>query len=173
MNYLKKYESPLGAITLVSNGSALTELWIQGQKYDPDTLEKDAVWDAPIPVLEQTCRWLDIYFQGKEPDFTPPLEVEGSEFYRTVSDIMREIPFGKTTTYGAIATETARRLGRDRMSAQAVGGAVGRNAISIIIPCHRVIGAGGNLTGYDGGIDKKIKLLEIEKTDMTGFFVPK
>lgn len=173
MQYMTTYESPLGLITLACNGSELTGLWLLGQKYEGDIKDKEIVWESNIPVFHETCKWLDIYFQGKDPGFTPPLKVEGSVFYKTVSDIMLEIPFGQTTTYGAIASEVARRLDRDHMSAQAVGGAVGHNAISVIIPCHRVIGAGGNLTGYAGGIDKKIKLLELEKADMTGFFVPK
>lgn len=171
--YLTHYESPIGTITLACDGNALTALWLDGQKYDRDILETDAVWESNLPIFLETRRWLDIYFEGRDPGFTPPLKVEGSVFYKTVSDIMLEIPFGQTTTYGAIAAETARRLGRERMSAQAVGGAVGHNSISIIIPCHRVVGAGGNLTGYAGGIHKKMALLTLEGVDTAGFFVPK
>ena len=164
MTYLTTYNSPLGPITLASDGTHLTRLWFEpNNTKTPDDL----------PVFKQTTRWLDIYFSGNEPGFTPPLKVEGSEFFKTVSEIMRLIPYGETTTYGAIAAEVAKRLGRGRMSAQAVGGAVGRNPISIIIPCHRVIGSDGNLTGYAEGLDKKIGLLKIEKTDMSGMFMPK
>lgn len=173
MQYLTLYRSPLGDITLASDGTALTALWLDGQKNDCDISDADALWESDLPIFEETRKWLDIYFQGEDPGFTPLLKVEGSAFYKTVSDIMLEIPFGKTTTYGAIAAEAARRLGKERMSAQAVGGAVGHNSISVIIPCHRVVGAGGNLTGYGGGIDKKVKLLTLEGVDMTGFFVPK
>lgn len=172
MQYLTHYSSPLGDITLASDGTALTALWFDGQKYDRDILETGAVRKNDLPIFDETRKWLDIYFQGKDPGFTPFLRVDGSNFYKTVSDILLEIPFGKTTTYGAIAGEAARRLGRERMSAQAVGGSVGRNSISIIIPCHRVVGTNGSLTGYAGGIDKKIKLLRLEKADVTGFFVP-
>lgn len=136
-----------------------------------DILEKDAVWET-VPVLEETARWLDIYFAGKEPDFTPAIKMEGSYFYQAVGEIMLEIPYGKTTTYGEIAKKVAKRMGKDSMSAQAVGGAVGHNSISVIIPCHRVVGSTGSLTGYAGGIKKKIYLLKLEKADMSKLFVP-
>ena len=116
-----------------------------------------------------TKRWLDVYFTGREPDFTPLLHPTGSSFRQTVWQLLLEIPYGQTTTYGALA----KRLNAGRMSAQAVGGAVGHNPISIIVPCHRVVGTSGSLTGYAGGLDRKIKLLEIEKKDMTGLFRPK
>lgn len=118
-------------------------------------------------------RWLTIYFSGREPDFIPPLHIIGSTFQLAVWEILRKIPYGKTTTYGEIAKTIARQQGLPRMSAQAVGGAVGHNEISIIIPCHRVVGTNGSLTGYAGGIDKKVKLLNLEKADMTKLFVPK
>lgn len=172
MQYLKNYESPLGMITLASDGTYLTALWFDGQKYDRDIMEKDAVWED-VPVFSETVKWLDIYFGGGVPDFTPPIKMYGSEFYKTVGQIMMEIPYGKTVTYGDIAKETAKRLGKEKMSAQAVGGAVGHNSISVIIPCHRVVGATGSLTGYAGGIDKKVKLLQIENVDMSKLFVPK
>ena len=173
MQYLTHYESPIGPITLACDGTALTALWFDGQKYDRDIVEDDAEWKSDIPVFEETRKWLDIYFQGKDPGFTPPLKMDGSDFYKAVGNAMLEIPFGETTTYGAIAAKVAERMGRDHMSAQAVGGAVGHNSISVIIPCHRVVGATGSLTGYSGGIDKKIKLLTLEGTDTSGFFVPK
>ena len=125
------------------------------------------------PALSEVKRWLDIYFTGKEPDFMPPLHPIGSAFRRSVWDILLRIPYGQTTTYGEIARQLAEKQGRPRIAAQAVGGAVGHNKISIIIPCHRVVGTNGSLTGYAGGIDKKVKLLEWEHTDMTGLFVPR
>lgn len=160
MQYLTNYDSPLGKITLASDGTALTGLWFETQKA---TIEASAKWQE-VSVFSQVRNWLNLYFQGKDPGAVPPLKVNGSVFHQTVSSIMQEIPYGQTTTYGAIAKETAKRLGKERMSAQAVGGAIGRNEISIIIPCHRVLGANGKLTGYTGGLDKKIKLLEIERT---------
>lgn len=125
------------------------------------------------PILAETKRWLDIYFTGREPDFMPPLAPVGSEFRRAVWDILLQIPYGRTTTYGEISRQLAEKRGIARMSAQAVGGAVGHNEISIIIPCHRVVGTNGSLTGYAGGVDKKLRLLELEGTDTGLFFVPK
>ena len=125
-----------------------------------------------LAVFDQTKRWLDLYFSGREPGFTPALNPAGSAFRRAVWEILLKIPYGKTTTYGQIAREIAAARGLAKMSAQAVGGAVGHNEISIIIPCHRVIGAHGNLTGYAGGIDRKIKLLQLEGVDMRGLFTP-
>ena len=124
-------------------------------------------------VLTEAKRWLDIYFTGKAPDFTPPLHPIGSAFRRSVWEILLQIPYGQTVTYGELARQLAEKQGRPRMSAQAVGGAVGHNRISIIIPCHRVVGTGGSLTGYAGGIDRKVQLLALEQADMTRFFVPK
>ncbi len=125
------------------------------------------------PVFDETKKWLDIYFSGKDPKFTPPLKMETTSFRKTVWEILLTIPYGRTITYGAIAERIAGQKGVGRMSAQAVGGAVGHNAISLIIPCHRVVGTNGSLTGYAGGMEKKVKLLALEKTDMTGLFVPK
>ena len=125
-----------------------------------------------LAIFDQTKRWLDLYFSGREPGFTPALNPAGSAFRRVVWEILLKIPYGKTTTYGQIAREIAAARGLAKMSAQAVGGAVGHNEISIIIPCHRVIGAHGNLTGYAGGIDRKIKLLQLEGVDMQGLFTP-
>jgi len=125
-----------------------------------------------LAVFDQTRRWLDLYFSGREPGFTPALNPVGSAFRRAVWEILLKIPYGKTTTYGQIARKIAAARGLAKMSAQAVGGAVGHNEISIIIPCHRVVGAHGSLTGYAGGIDRKIKLLQLEGIDMRGFFTP-
>lgn len=162
MEYIKRVESPLGGITMASDGRALTGLWIDGQKYDRAALgEVEEVSD--LPVFRQTEKWLNLYFSGREPDFMPPLSVKGTEFRQEVWEILRGIPYGKTITYGEIAAIIAGRRGIARMSAQAVGGAVGHNPISILIPCHRVIGSDGSLTGYAGGLDKKVRLLELEK----------
>ena len=162
MTYIDRYHSPLGDITLASNGEALTGLWFEGQKYFGDTLSSQQE-EKELPVFEETKRWLDIYFQGKTPDFTPPLLLETTPFRRAVGEIMLSIPYGQTMTYGEIAERIATQRGIPKMSAQAVGGAVGHNSISNIIPCHRVVGTNGSLTGYAGGIDKKIKLLTLEK----------
>ena len=161
MDYTHHYVSPLGGITLASDGEYLTGLWFDGQKYFADTLsvqhdEKD------LDVFRRTDNWLDIYFSGKEPNFTPPLRMKGTEFRQEVWQILLTIPFGKTMTYGAIAKILADRRGTDSMSAQAVGGAIGHNPISLIIPCHRVLGTNGALTGYAGGLEKKARLLDME-----------
>ena len=166
------YESPLGGVLLAADEIGLTGLWFDGQKNFARGLPADRV-ERETPALLEAKRWLDIYFSGKEPDFTPPLHPIGSAFRQSVWEILLQIPYGKTTTYGEIARQLSEKMGLSRMCAQAVGGAVGHNEISIIIPCHRVVGTNGSLTGYAGGIDKKGKLLELEQTDMTGFFVPK
>ena len=166
------YDSPLGRITLASDGTALTGLWFDDQKYFADTLAPDRM-EKTLPVVREAVRWLDIYFSGRDPGFIPLLSMRTSPFRKAVWEIMLTIPFGKTMTYGEIARIIARDRGLTRMSAQAVGGAVGRNSIALIIPCHRVVGTDGSLTGYAGGIDKKLKLLALEHTDMTGLYVPK
>ena len=149
MIYTTDYQSPLGKIFLAADEKGLTGLWLEGQKYYAAQLEKE------------------------EPDFMPLLHPVGTEFQCAVWEILRKIPYGQTITYGEIARQLAAQRGVKKMSAQAVGGAVGHNKISIIIPCHRVVGSNGSLTGYAGGIDKKIALLKLEKTDMSRFFVPK
>ena len=166
------YDSPLGGILLAADEIGLTGLWFDGEIYFAGNLPK-VYAERETSILLEAKRWLDIYFSGKEPDFTPPLHPIGSAFQQSVWEILRQIPYGKTITYGEIAWQLSEKMGLSRMSAQAVGGAVGHNEISIIIPCHRVVGTNGSLTGYAGGIDKKGKLLELEQTDMTGFFVPK
>ena len=172
MQYTTTYRSPLGDITLAANGEALTGLWFEGQKYYALYLDKEHT-EKDLPVFRQTKAWLDIYFSGKNPDFTPPLYFTGSDFQNEVWAILAAIPYGKTRTYGDIAQELAQKRGLSRMSAQAVGGAVGKNEISIIVPCHRVVGANGSLTGYAGGISKKIELLKLEGAFKEEFFVPK
>ncbi len=168
--YCSHYASPLGKILLAADEIGLTGLWFEGQKYfalhlDGEYKEKE------IPVFAQAKRWLDIYFSAKEPDFSVPLHFTGTNFQNEVWEILRLIPYGSTMTYGQIARLIAGKRNLPHMSAQAVGGAVARNEISIIVPCHRVVGANGNLTGYAGGIDRKIALLRLEgstKDEMLG-----
>ena len=171
MQYTTTYQSPLGEILLAADEIGLTGLWFEGEKFyaeglDPVNEEKD------IPVFDDVKRWLDNYFPGQEPDFIPPLHMFGSDFRQCVWTILREIPYGETTTYGALARRIAAERGLERISAQAVGGAVGHNEISIIVPCHRVVGADGSLTGYAGGIQRKVELLTLEGVDMETFYIP-
>ena len=172
MTFIQHYNSPLGGILLAADEIGLTGLWFNGPKYFARSLPAGYT-EQNTPALSEAKRWLEVYFTGKEPDFMPPLHIVGSAFRRAVWEILLQIPYGKTTTYGEIARQLAKKQKLPRMSAQAVGGAVGHNEISIIIPCHRVVGTNGSLTGYAGGIEKKIKLLELEHTDMSSFFVPK
>lgn len=171
MQYITHYRSPLGGITISSDGTSLTGLWFDGQKYFVSTLGADYK-EKDLPIFTKTKRWLDIYFSGREPDFTPSLSLNGSAFRMAVWQILQSIPYGQTITYGDIAKQLAAQTGKTKMSAQAVGGAVGHNPISIIVPCHRVVGTGGSLTGYAGGIDKKVQLLELEGIDTTEFTMP-
>lgn len=157
---------------LAADGTGLRGLWFDGQKYFARDLSAERI-EQNTPALTEAKRWLDIYFAGKEPDFLPPLHPTGSAFRQSVWEILLKIPYGQTITYGDIARQLAAKRGLANMSAQAVGGAVGHNKISVIIPCHRVVGTNGSLTGYAGGIDKKIRLLKLERTDMTQLFVPK
>lgn len=172
MQYTCKYASPLGGILLAADEVGLTGLWFEGQKYFALYLDKENE-EKKLPVFEQAKKWLDIYFAGKEPDFKLPLHFTGTAFQNEVWEILYEIPYGETMTYGGIAAQLAKKRGLKRMSAQAVGGAVARNEISVIVPCHRVVGSNGSLTGYAGGIDKKIALLKMEKGYKNTFFVPK
>ena len=161
MDCVYRYLSPVGSITLSSNGTALTGLWFDGQKYFAQTLS-EPYEEKLLPVFEDTIKWLDIYFGGAIPDFTPDLSLHSTPFRKAVWDILLTIPYGHTMTYGEIAEILAQQTGKKKMSAQAVGGAVGHNPISIIIPCHSVVGADGNQTCYAGGIDRKRFLLELE-----------
>ena len=170
MVYTCHYESQLGGILLAADEIGLTGLWFDGQKYFARELPAERT-EKETPILTETKRWLDIYFTGTEPDFLPPLHPIGSTFRQEVWKLLLQIPYGKTVTYGELARQLAEKRGLPRMSAQAVGGAVGHNQISVHIPCHRVVGANGSLTGYAGGIQKKVKLLELEGTDVSGFFV--
>lgn len=162
MNYIHHYDSPLGGITLASDGVSLTGLWFDGQKYFGSTLS-DERQEKKLPIFDRTEKWLDVYFSGKAPNFTPSISLKGTDFQKTVWDILLTIPFGQTMTYGEIAERVASVRGLSRMSAQAVGGAVGHNPISLIVPCHRVVGSDGSLTGYAGGVEKKRWLLDMEK----------
>ena len=184
MQYTSHYQSPLGGILLAADDKGLTGLWFEGQKYFAHGLgrerERKALCERSsfheekeIPVLKETKRWLDLYFSGKEPDFTVPIHLIGTDFQKEVWRILCQIPYGKTMTYGEIAVRLAARKGLAHMSAQAVGGAVGHNEISILVPFHRVVGVDGSLTGYAGGMDKKVKLLTLEKVDMQSLYVPK
>ena len=168
MDYIHYYQSPLGEIILTSDGKSLT-----GLSYDFPEMLLPYFIEKPLPIFTETDRWLDIYFSGKKPDFTPKLHLKVTGFRKMVWDILLTIPFGQTITYGEIASRIAKQRGIPRMSAQAVGGAVGHNPIALIIPCHRVVGANGSLTGYAGGIDKKEQLLRLEQVDMSRLFIPK
>lgn len=166
MLYISHYDSPLGGITMASDGEALVGLWFDGQRHFAETLSEKATEYPDLPIFAQTRRWLDIYFSGRKPDFTPALRMCGTPFRRRVWEILLTIPYGKTLTYGEIAGLIACGTGTKSMSAQAVGGAVGHNPVSIIVPCHRVLGANGSLTGYAAGIDKKMRLLQLEGVDL-------
>ncbi len=172
MQYTTKYQSPLGEILLAADEIGLTGLWFEGGKYYARNLDENHE-EKELPVFMDAKKWLDIYFSGKEPDFMPPMHLIGTDFQKEVWEILRTIPYGETTTYGEIAAKIAKKRGLARMSAQAVGGAVGRNELSILIPCHRIVGTNGSLTGYAGGIDKKSALLKLEGAYKSEFFVPK
>lgn len=162
MQYTSLYCSPIGDILLAADDIGLTGLWFEGQKYFALHLDKEHE-EKEIPIFEKVKEWLDIYFSGKEPDFAVPLHLTGTAFQQSVWAMLRAIPYGQTVTYGEIARRLAAERGLQHMSSQAVGGAVGRNPVSVIVPCHRVVGANGSLTGYAGGLDKKENLLALEK----------
>ena len=173
MIYTNNYASPLGNILLAGDDEGLTGLWFtEGHRYIGLGLKHDAV-DRETDYFDQTKTWLDIYFKGRDPGFLPRIHLVGSTFRNRVGEIMCEIPFGKTATYGWISNRIARERGIEKMSAQAVGGAVGHNPICIIVPCHRVVGTNGSLTGYGGGIMRKRALLELEGVDMRRFTIPR
>lgn len=172
--FIQKYETPndYSNMFMSSDGTFLTGLWFEESK---DTLKHPSDFkENNLPIFDETRKWLDIYFSGEKPQFIPKYKINNlTPFRKQVIDIMTEIPYGKLISYNDIAKEIAKKNGIEKMSAQAVGGAVGWNPICLIIPCHRVIGANGNLTGYGGGIQNKIKLLELEKNDMNKFTIPK
>lgn len=169
MQHVTQHKTPLGEIFIAADEQGLTGLWFVGQKYfDPSLATTQQTIE--IPLLKQAKKWLDICFRGEEPDFELPLHFTGTKFQNEVWKILSSIPYGQTMTYGEIATILAKQRGVAKMSAQAVGGAVGKNKISIIVPCHRVVGVNGNLTGYAGGIDKKIQLLKLEHSYRDDFY---
>jgi len=174
MFYSTAYSSPVGIITLACQDGKLVGLWTEGQKYHGDTISEAMIENNDLPVFALAKKWLARYFEGEKPDIAGlPLAPIGGEFRQSVWKILCEIPYGKVITYGGIARKIAAQTGRESMSSQAVGGAVGHNPISIIIPCHRVVGSNGSLTGFSGGIQMKIKLLELEGIDMSRLFIPK
>lgn len=162
MNYITNYDSPVGKLLLASDGAALIGLWLEGQDHYADGLDENAVTESSLPIFTQAKRWLDAYFAGERPQIDDlALAPGGSLFRRRICQLLCEIPYGELTTYGRLAKDYEVRFG-EKTAARAVGGAVGRNPISIIIPCHRVVGAGGAITGYAGGLDKKRILLARE-----------
>ena len=170
--YYSEYDSPVGKLTIASDGSAVCGLWLEGQKYHGGTVPEEMVRNDGAGGFAELHAWLDAYFGGEQPDPSDvPLAPIGSEFRQAVWRRLLEIPYGKLTTYGAIAK--ALKEERGKASALAVGGAVGHNPISIIIPCHRVVGSDGSLTGYAGGLSRKMWLLEHEGVDMEDLYVPK
>lgn len=171
MIYTAHYDSPVGDILLAGDSQGLLGLWLEGQKYFANCFGIKHM-EGEFPAYPRVKEWLDIYFSGNEPSFFPMIHMIGSDFQKSVWKILMSIPYGQTVTYGEIARRLATLRGLSRMSAQAVGGAVGHNEISIIIPCHRVVGAKGNLTGYAGGIDKKLQLLALEGLDISQFSMP-
>jgi len=167
MYYSTTYLSPMGKMTLACDGANLAGLWFIGQKYYGGSIPEKMTENNDIPVFTVAKNWLDRYFAGEKPAISElPLAPAGSEFRQNAWNILSEIPYGEVTTYGAIAKKMAAKMGKNSMSGQAVGGAVGHNPISIIIPCHRVVGSNGSLTGYAGGIDIKKKLLELEGVNL-------
>ena len=174
MIHTTHYDSPIGRFLLAAGDNALKGLWMEGQKYFLGSLKEEELTESEdCQVLKDAKTWLDRYFAGERPSIQElPLKPEGSNFRRQVWDMLCSIPYGQVTTYREIAKKIAAAHGLDHMSAQAVGGAVGHNPISVIIPCHRVVGTDGSLTGYAGGIDRKIKLLTLEGVDMGRLFVP-
>lgn len=161
MQWVSRYQSPLGTMLLAADDKGLTGAWFEGQKYFARGLGSEYE-ERELSIFKEVKCWLDLYFFGQEPKFQIPIHLIGTKFQQEVWEILCEIPYGETMTYGEIAAKIARKRGISCMSAQAVGGAVGHNPISVIVPCHRVLGAGGNLTGYAGGMERKMKLLEIE-----------
>ncbi|AEF86070.1 methylated-DNA--[protein]-cysteine S-methyltransferase [Treponema primitia ZAS-2] len=164
MEYIQKLNSPVGILTLASDGQSISGLWIEGQKYFARSLEKETC-EKHLPVFGEAKKWLDIYFSGKEPDFMPPLLPKGTMFQKSIWNILCTISYGNTSTYGELAKKFESLNNGKRTAARAVGSAVGRNPISILIPCHRILGKDGGLTGYAGGVDIKEKLLQLEDVD--------
>ena len=174
MAYTLRYQSPVGPLVVASDGESLIGLWLEGQKYFGDTVAEERIEKPGLPVFTAARKWLDSYFGGGRPPIADlALAPRGSEFRRAVWALLCAIPSGEYTTYGELAKKLAAKMHKGGMSCQAIGGAVGHNPISIIIPCHRVVGTNGSLTGYAGGITKKIQLLQLEGVDTSRFFIPK
>lgn len=172
MKYISHYQSPLGNILLAADEQGLTGLWFEGQKYyaqglDPNCKERENL------LFTKVKHWLDVYFSGQEPTITIPLHFIGTDFQKEVWEILCSIPYGSYITYKQIANHFAAKRGLKYMSAQSIGGAVGHNKISIIVPCHRIVGTNGSLTGYAGGLDKKYALLSLENANLNPLFIPK
>ena len=173
MYYYNVYHSPVGKLTVASDEKNIVGLWLDGQKYYIDVLEGKVYQEKETAPIKLAKNWLDRYFNGEKPEINElPIEFIGSDFRIQVWKILSEIPYGKVITYGDIAKQISVKNGIPKMSAQAVGGAVGRNPISIIILCHRVVGADGSLTGYSGGVKVKTKLLKLEGVDMSKLYIP-
>lgn len=172
MHYTSLYQSPVGEMLIAADDIGVVGIWFRNEKYFAYCLDKENE-PRETSVINESKRWLDVYFQGREPDFCPPLYMIGTDFQIEVWNILREIPYGSTTTYNEIAKRIATNRGLERMSAQAVGTAVGKNNINLIVPCHRVVGTNNSLSGYAGGIDKKIRFLKLEGAFKEEYFVPK
>ena len=175
MLYIDEYSSPVGELILGSDGEHLTGLWLTGQKYFMANIaeDKDDIKQGEdLPILKETKAWLDRYFKGKDPGPIPAVKPQGTEFRQRVWELLTQIPYGQLSTYGELARQIAAERGIEKMSSRAVGGAVGHNPISIIVPCHRVVGSNGSLTGFGGGIARKIQLLKLEGVDMSKLSIP-
>lgn len=168
MTYAMKYDAPVGSLTILSDGESITQVLFANQACSDEMIQT-----GNVPILQQAEAWLDCYFSGEKPQSSLKLKPEGTPFQQKVWQLLSEIPYGHVVTYGELATKIAKQLGKSHMSAQAVGGAVGRNPISIIVPCHRVVGKDGSLTGFGGTIDNKIKLLQLEGVNMSALYRPK
>lgn len=171
MQYTGACQTPLGEVLLACDELGLTGLWFKGGKYFALGLDRERE-ERETAVFDQARRWLEVYFSGREPDFAPPIHMIGTPFQLAVWELLRRIPYGETASYGDLAAQIAAERGLAHMSAQAVGGAVGHNPVSILVPCHRVVGKSGSLTGYAGGLERKIRLLACEGADVGRFFVP-
>lgn len=172
MHYTSIYQSPVGEILLAADDIGVVGIWFKDEKYYAYCLDKENEPKETL-IIKKLKRWLDVYFSGKKPDFEPPIHMIGTQFQIEVWSILHQIPYGTTTTYKEIAKQIAKNRGLERMSAQAVGTAVGKNNINLIVPCHRVVGTNNSLAGYAGGIDKKITFLKLEGAFKEKYFVPK
>ena len=174
MIYKTYYNSPVGKLLIASKDGKLIGLWIEGQKYYLGKIKDELIENDKEEILVKTKKWLDKYFLGENPKISDlEISLNGTSFEKVVWELLKKIPYGEVTTYKELSKKVAKKLKKEKMSAQAVGGAIGHNPISIIIPCHRIVGTDGSLTGYAGGIDKKVKLLKHEKVNMEKLYIPK